>query len=169
MRMFTDPFRLDTSTRKRITTISVSILICFTLFSYVSAIMAFESPSSGLRWNSDAYINAPAYSPGDTVHIFGSIEEAESYFSFGNYYFFTADINIRWIVTVKGPDNSLTHMETNILTGISGDQDFDEVTFTLPINAVSGTYTVKVFAWSDWLPTGETRTYVVSEQTFEVA
>jgi hypothetical protein len=144
------------------------IVASLTIFSYIMAIYAFDSPSSGLRWNSDSYIPESSYSRGDTVNIYGSIEEAQRYLYFGQYFSFTSDVDVRWIVIVKGPNNEPIHIETDLLTMFSGDLDLDLVNFALPSNAATGTYTVRVFVWSDWLPGGETMTYQVSERTFEV-
>ena len=151
-----------------ISSILIVMIFTFTIFSYVTAIYAFDSPFSGLRWNSNAYLPETVFSPGDTVQIFGSIEEAERYFYFGEYFSFSTTPNIRWIVTVKGPNEEPLFLESDLLSSFSGNLDFDVVNFVLPSNSAPGTYTVKVFVWTDWLPAGETRTYIISEKDFEV-
>ena len=139
------------------------------VFSYLGALFAFISPSPELRWNSSiSYINDVAFNPGDTVTINGSIEEGTQYFLLSNYYDFLNSETIRWFVTIKDPNNLPIHLETGTLNVI-GNRTLDQFSFGLPSNAVSGTYHVRVFVWTDYLPSGDTRTYLVNEKTFEVS
>lgn len=156
------------SDKKKYAQILSLVVVSLTVYSYILAIYAFDSPSSGLRWNSVSYVPEPSYSPGDTVNIYGSIEEAQRYLYFGEYSSFMTSIDARWIIIVKGPNNEPVYMNSDVLTSFSGDLDLDLVSFVLPSTSATGTYTVKTFVWSDWLPDGESMTYQISERTFEV-
>lgn len=120
---------------------------------------AFISPSQDLRWEgSVSYLDKPSYSPGNTVNIIGALEEGTQYFLSGNYYDFTSPIIVRWVLIVKDPNNMPVHIDTGLLSDVIGDTELSPVTVYLPSNAAVGIYKIRVFVWTDWLPTGETRT-----------
>jgi hypothetical protein len=87
----------------------------------------------------------------------------------GNPYDFTDMIDIRWFVNIKGPSNELFYIETGVDTSVIGNLALDQVTYPLPNDAPTGIYNVRVIVWTDYLPIGETRTYNIIEQSFEVA
>ena len=147
----------------------LSIVIGIMIFSYLGALFAFISPSPELRWNASiSYINDIAFNPGETVTVNGFIEEGTQYYLLGNYYDFQASETTRWFVIIIDPNKQPIHFETGTLAAI-GDQTLDQFSFDLPSNAVSGQYRVRVFVWTDYLPSGDTRTYLVNEKTFTVS
>lgn len=143
-------------------------VLAYTLFTYVISLAAFTSPSQELRWNSLPYVNQATYSPGDTVTVTGQLIEGDTYFMRGLYYYFTSSESIIWMVNVKGPDNAPVYFTYGEIIGAQEDQVIGAVQFNLPLTASSGTYTIKLIAWSGWLPAGETRTNVLGDITFEV-
>jgi hypothetical protein len=148
----------------------LSIIIGIIFVSYFGALSAFISPSPELRWNSSiSYINDIAYNPGDTVTVTGFIEEGTQYFLLGNYYDFQSSETVRWFVIILDPNYQPIHIETGTLFDAIGNQTLDQFSFDLPINSVSGQYRVRVFVWTDWLISGDTRTYLVNEKTFGVS
>jgi hypothetical protein len=144
------------------------VFIIYTLITYVISLSAFTSPSQSLRWDSVPYINILTYNPGDTVTVTGDLIEGDDWFSRGNYYFFTAGEDIIWIANVKDPNNMPIHLETGSIIDALDDQVIGGFSFTLPSNAVPGTYTLKLLVWTGWLPSGESRTNVIGEINFEV-
>ena len=156
--------------RKKILIPSILIVVTLlSLHSYLVALNAFISPTSDLRWDGTVeYINKPTFSAGDTVTITDFFEQGETYFSKGNYYFFVGSESIRWIAVIKDQNNMPVYIESESIGNASGDITINDITFSLPANAATGTYTVKLMIWTDWLPDGETRTNVIHETIFEV-
>jgi hypothetical protein len=160
---------IENDTKRNIVAGILSLIVLISLYSYISALYGFISPMSELRWNSEILsISASTFNPGDNVVVDVMLEEGNTYFSRGNYYYFLSGENIRWIVNVMDPNNSPVFLESNPINGAIGDQAVGLVDFDLPTNASPGTYTVKVIVWSAWLPGGETRTNIIDDVTFEV-
>ncbi len=158
------------SNKKTIITAALSLIVIVSLYSYITALLAFISPSSNLRWEgSVSYIGPSPFSPGESVTITGAVEEATQYIFDGDYYFFIGSEDIRWFIVVIDPNYKPIHYATGTLSDFSGSGDLSTVNFNLPSNAVIGTYKVRVFVWTDYLPGGETRTLNILEEEFEVA
>jgi hypothetical protein len=135
----------------------------------VISLFAFISPTQELRWSSSiTYINKPVLNPGNTVNVTGFLEEGTEYFERGNYYFFTAPEDVRWVLIVMDPNNLPIYMGSDVLTNAISDITEDSITFTLSSTAAPGTYKIRLLIWTDWLPGGETRTYIINEYEFEV-
>ena len=148
----------------------LTIIVVSGLFTYMVSLFAFISPTQELRWSTSiSSINPPPIKRGDTVTITGFLEEGTQFLENGNYYFFPAPENIRWIVNVLDPNNTPIYFKspTNL---ILKEKDFytDVIVFTLPGNAALGTYKIRIMVWTDWLPDGETRTYLIDEKEFTV-
>jgi hypothetical protein len=143
-------------------------LVIYTMVTYVISLSAFTSPSQDLRWNSIPYVNYATYNPGDTITVEGELIEGDNYFSRGKYYYFSSSEDIIWIVNVIDPDNKPIYFTTGEILNAQSDQVLGDVEFSLPSNAVPGTYVIKLLVWSDWLPAGETRMNVLGEISFEV-
>ena len=162
---------LDTIIKKRHTVLTGAILMAITLmlFTYMTSLFAFISPSQSLRWNTTITSTyTQPYHPGDTVTVDGLLSEGDSYFFKGYYYFFTSPEDVTWFVNVIDPNNMPIWFEPGQIQNAALEQTIDTISFTLPSNAVAGTYTVKLVVWSDFLPDGETRTNIVGWKTFEV-
>ena len=158
--------------RKQIFLKSFLIIITgYILVTYAVSLVAFVSPSENMRWNSDVDTIVPAtYNRGDTVSITGLLEEGTEYLKYGPYYYlsFSSTEDITWAVIVLSPSNVPFSIQTGSLSGITGDFAITPVSVNIPSNAELGTYTVRVIIWTDLLPTGETKTNLINEGSFEV-
>jgi len=142
------------------------------------ALSQFTSPSSEFRFQGDvstieninyADYSAISFSAGGTVRITGIVLYADEYWDDPNYYSFVGTISVKWIVIVLDPNNLPVHMSSGTLTGAGqSDQAIPEVSFVLPSASTTGSYDIRVMAWSDWLPSGDTLTIAVMEDTFTV-
>jgi hypothetical protein len=147
----------------------LSILFLYLFFSYCISLFAFISPSGDLRWDGEvSTITSTQYHRGQTVAITGFLEEATQYKETGVYFTFTYPENVVYSITVMDPDDLPIYHKTESLSSIQGDITLDPISFTLASDALYGTYKVRVLVWTDWLPNGDTRTYQIQEQTFEV-
>ena len=155
--------------KRILSTAVLGAVIVFILSTYAISLLAFVSPSQELRWDgSIQYINGLTFSPGDTVLIEGYIEEGDTYFNKGFYYYFVGGEDIRWIINVMDTFNNPVHFETGAISLAQGDNELPQISFDLPGTAKTGTYTVKVIIWTDWLPDGDTRSHTIDIITFEV-
>jgi hypothetical protein len=147
----------------------LTILVSYTLVTYVGSLFAFVSPSKELRWDGNIdYINKPSFTAGENVMIQGLLLQGETYFEQGQYYSFSYSENIRWILVVMDPNHLPIYFESNPVVNAQGDVSIGSINFTIPNNAATGTYDVRLMVWTDWLPGGETRTNTINEITFEV-
>jgi len=158
----------------------LTVISVVTVASYIGALSAFVSPSQEFRFQGrvssieDYYFadySSLAFGAGGTVRITGMVLYADQYWSAPSYsyYYFAGTTSVKWIVLVMDPNHLPIHMASGTLEGAGeSDQALPEVSFDLPSSAESGEYTVRVMAWSDWLPTGDTLTVKVEEDTFTV-
>jgi hypothetical protein len=154
----------------------LAIISVMTVTSYMVALSQFTSPSQEFRFQGSVgsiedyyFASASSFSAGETVRITGIVLYADQYWAVSDYYSFVGTISAKWIVVVLDPNHLPVHMESGTLTGAGqSDQELPEVSFVLPGSAASGLYTIRVMAWSDWLPTGDTLTVKVEEDTFAV-
>lgn len=164
---------------KRLVALSlITLFVLISIGSYVMALLAFDSPSQDFRFMGnvtsleDYYFNtADTFSPGETVRITGIVLSADRYWvPPTDYYSFTDTVTVKWIVVVKDPNNMPVNFAYGTLFGAGlSNQTLPDVSFVLPAGAASGTYKIRVMAWSDWLPSGDTLTFEVLEDTFNVS
>jgi len=157
--------------------IAISILTLLTIASvgsYIIALLAFHSPTKELRWETDStteywgYFDT-AFNPGEQVTVIGTLIEGDDYWDGSSYVSFTDTVSIRWIVVVKDPNGMPIHMATGLDASAEKGVTLPDVDFNLPSDAVSGAYKIRVMAWTDWLPSGDTRTVHVNEVAFTVS
>jgi hypothetical protein len=169
---------LELDLKKLIILSVIGVSVVATVGTYIVALLAFDSPSQDFRFKGgvDAimnvyYYHSTSFSAGDTVRITGIMLGAERYFSIPSYYYyFVGETSIRWIVGVLDPNNMPVHFETGTLDNVGiGDDNLPVISFDLPLSAVSGSYKIRVMAWSDFLPSGDTVTFEVLEDTFDVS
>ena len=147
----------------------ISLLLLYLCFSYGVSLFAFISPSRDLRWDGNIYsINSLQFHRGDTVFITGFLEQASLVIEAGEYYTFTNPENIVWSVTVMDPDDLAVYHYTIAMNSVEGDITLEQKSFVLSSDASYGLYKVRILAWTNWLPDGETRTNAIEEGTFEV-
>lgn len=163
---------------KRLVALGIlAIVSVLSVTSYMVALSQFTSPSEEFRFQGDVhnisdyyFALSSSFSAGETVRITGIVLYADEYWDDPNYYSFVGTISVKWIVIVLDPNHLPVHMESGTLTGAGQlDQEIPEVSFELPGSAASGSYIIRVMAWSDWLPTGDTLTIAVMEDTFAVS
>lgn len=156
--------------RRQILLASILTLIVVSgLFTYIVSLFAFISPTQELRWDASiTTINKQTFNRGETVTISGLLEEGTEYIENGSYYFFTSSENIVWIINVLDPNNLPIHLAYTAVPNAWGDIDTGNINFNLPADAATGTYTIRIMVWTDWLPDGETRTYLINEMEFTV-
>lgn len=161
------------NTRRFIALSIIAIITIISVGSYVIALLAFHSPSYDLRWNASIsdinYFSAPKnpFNPGDQVNITSTTYEGDDYWAVGSYELFTDTINIRWIITVKDPNDMPIHLASGTLAGVPP-VVIPDVNFNLPSDAVTGAYTARLILWTDWLPSGDSRTLTIEQMSFNV-
>jgi len=142
----------------------LGLLVAFSLYGYIVALMAFvaESGSIPLHINSvataDTEGNAKSsFSRGSLVAINVAIEHGSSYYYhlpyYYSYYNFTGETEYLLLIQVTkgGTPVFLGFVNQPILP--SGIQNIG-VGYRILESAPTGTYTVNVYVWSDWLPSG---------------
>jgi hypothetical protein len=154
--------------KQRKNTILVAATIIILLATYSQSLIAFISPSSELRWNTELQGLSASYSRGSTVSLTGFLEEGTEYIQDGDYFVFTTPETVTWTITIKDSNNMPVFFETGQLTDLSGDFTLPAETYDIAVDAATGTYTVKLIVWSALLPSGNTRTYIINEGSFEV-
>jgi len=173
-----DEIIIDLDFKKIIVLSLIGILVISTVGTYIIALLAFDSPSQDFRFKGGVdsimnyyYYYSTSFSKGDIVRITGIMLGADRYFVFPSYYYyFVSTTSVRWIVGVLDPNNMPVHFESGTLTNIgSGDNALPVISFTLPSDAASGTYTIRVMGWTGFLPSGDTVTFEVLEDTFDVS
>ena len=161
---------IDLSEKRNLLVVSLvlAVVIGYTIFSYSIALFAFISPSAELRWGTNAFTDQPSYSRGTQVTLTGFLEEGTAYFNIINYYYFTYSETVTWGVIVLSSDNTPVYIVTGTLTD-QGDITLDPLPkYDISPTASVGTYKVRIMVWSDLLPSGETRTITINEETFQV-
>ena len=150
-------------TPKKLLALSLLMLVGVGAFySYVISLHAFTAPSQdlSLRFNSvgtytTGDVMKTAFAKGDTVRVKISFEMADYYWSGPSYYYFSSGESYRLIYTVV--DGSGMPVYFSSTTGaINQAQVKNDLADYLSLSsAAAGTYTVKVYLWSDWLPSGD--------------
>ena len=174
-----DEIILDLDLKKIILLGLIGISVIATVGTYIIALLAFDSPSQDFRFKGGVdsimdyyfYYYTTPFSKGDTVRITGIVLSADRYFVVPSYYYyFAGTTSIKWIVGVLDPNNMPVHFETGTLNNVgTGDHTLPVISFNLPTDAASGTYKIRVMGWSDFLPSSDTVTFEVLEDTFDVS
>lgn len=176
-----------TLTPKRIVALSLLVLVSLAaVYSYVVALYAFIAPSqdlplqiSGTQTGTPAGVAKTAFARGETVRVKSTIEKATAYYNYYYYYVpppvyyyyydFVGTTSYRAIITVKdsaGQPVFFTSTTGTINVGATVNVQGD---YTISGSAATGTYTVDVLVWSDWLPTGIVLAPERGEVTFSVS
>jgi hypothetical protein len=124
-----------------------------------------------MRWNTEIDTLVPAtYNRGDIVSITGLLEEGTEYLRYSPYLYssWSSPEDIMWAIVILSPTNTPFYVETGTLIDIEGNYSLDPVNVNIPSSAEFGTYKIRVIIWTDLLPTGETRTNIITEGSFEV-
>ena len=162
-------FSLNNIRKQDIQFIALVLIAGFMLSTYITSLSAFVSPTSTLRWETSVYsFDQSDYSRGDPVTLTGFLEEGTSYYNLIQYYYFLTGEPITWTVIVLSPSNMPIYITSDVIADAQGDITLDPISFTLASSAELGTYKVRIIVWSDFLPSGATRTNAIHEDTFEV-
>jgi len=132
------------------------------LYSYVIALYAFTAPSQdlSLRFNSvgtytTGDVMKPAFAKGDTVRIKIVFEMADYYLFASSYYSFSSFESYRLIYTVVDGSGMPVYFSSTTGNINPAQVKNDSADYLSLSSAAAGTYTVKVYLWCDWLPSGE--------------
>ena len=157
-------------TPKKLLAISLLTLVGVgALYSYVIALYAFNAPSQdlSLRFNSVGTFDTgdvakTAFAKGDTVRIKISFEMADYYWSAQSYYwsaqsyyYFSSGESYRLIYTVVDGSGMPVYFSSTTGAITQAQVKNDLADYLSLSSAAAGTYTVKVYLWSDWLPDGD--------------
>lgn len=146
---------------KRIAALIISIIALGLLFStYLSNLFAFIAPEQGLPLHITQYSTRDQYGTpkttftrGSMVLINATIEMATAYYYYYYYYYYTRPTKYLFIVEIFYGD-------TPVFIGFvfheipPGGTSTVGVGYSIPSNAPTGTYTVKIFVWSAWVKLG---------------
>lgn len=169
-------------TPKKILALSLLTIVSLgAVYSYIVAIFAFEAPSQDLsmRFNSvgtfdTSNVAKGAFARGSTVRIKVQFEMADYYYwaapayYYYYYYYFAAGESYRLIYTVV--DGSGTPVYFYSTTGsLSPAQIVNTYTDYVNLStSAAGTYTVRVYLWSEWLPAGRALAPNIGSATFTI-
>jgi hypothetical protein len=157
------------SFKEKIPQILFGILISFVILTYIVSLMAFVSPSEEQRWDTSIQtLSTTSYYANEDVSITGLLTEGTDFILNGEYFSFTSSETITWIITIIDPSNAPVYYSDGTISDAQGDIVLSPITYTIPSNPTLGTYTIKVFVITEYLPTGEIRINQVNEETFEV-
>ena len=148
-------------------------------YTYVIALFAFISPAqdlpldiTGVATYDTGDILTPSFSRGSTLRIKADVEKAWGYhypyYVPPDYYDFSGDTGYRIIFAVMDNQGRPFFFDSSSESLSPGDSTTTSFDYNIPSKASVGTYTIRVMAWSDWLPPGVVLAPDVFEITFEV-
>jgi len=176
---------------KRLLVLGVITVICVaSLYSYIGALFAFIAPSqkfplritaAGTFDTSD--VSKTSFAIGDTVRIKATVEKATGYYYNSytyyypytyydvNYYYYydSVDTTYRIIFAVMDDNNKPVPLKSEVETIWPGQSLVTSYDWTIPSGASTGNYTIRVMAWSDWLPQGDALARKAKEAVFTVS
>ena len=172
-------FVIDFDSKKVVSTgILVTILLLLS-YSYSTALLAFDAPSSDyplqitqVNTLDAGNLSQSNFGTGDLVRFDATIEKALRYMNFPfsyDYYDFVGDTNTKIVVTVKDPNKLPVYFEAKQVTINVGEIYDFSADYVIDSQAVSGVYTFTVMVWSDWLPSGNSLSVNVWEDVFNVS
>ncbi|MEM2015832.1 MAG: hypothetical protein QXE58_06305 [Candidatus Methanomethylicia archaeon] len=147
---------------KRITILIISIIALGILFStYFNNLFAFIAPEQGLPLHITKYSTTDQYGTpkttfkrGDMVLVNATIEMATAYYYYYYYYYYYTTPT-KYLLIVE-----ILYGNTPVFIGFvfheipPGGTSTAGVGYSIPLNAPTGTYTVKIYVWSQWLVKG---------------
>ena len=110
---------------------------------------------------------------GETVRFNATVEMADYYYWYYMYspiyYSFSGIQNYRIIFAVMDNTNRPVYFVSTTESISPGASELTSYDWTIPSTASSGSYTIRVVTWSDWLPTGVALAPNAREATFTVS
>jgi len=164
----------------------LTIITVVSLYTYIVALLAWDAPtidlatqvvSLGSKTDTlDIYgASKSSFNQGDLFDLSVQVEAADRYWVTYSYYDLVADFSFRLIVTIFDPNGvpMLCESYTDTISpagfGLYNlEADMLGSFYQIPLDAISGTYKVRIVLWSDWLPGGIARAVQAWELTFEV-
>ncbi len=148
-------------------------------YTYVVALFAFISPSQGLPLDITGVATydtednpIESFSRGSTLRIKADVEKAWGYYYpyyySPDYYYFSEGTGYRIFFAVMDNQDQPFFFDSSSETLSAGGSQPTSFDYNIPSGASVGTYTIRVMAWSDWLPPGVVLAPDVEEITFEV-
>lgn len=166
-------------TPRKILAISLLALVGVgAVYTYVIALFAFNAPSQDLsmRFNSVGTYDTgdtakSVFAKGDTVRIKVSFEMADYYWSAPSYYYyyFSSGDAYRLIYTVSDGSGMPVYFSSVTGTITQAQVKNDLADYISLSSASAGTYIVKVYLWSDWLPGGLALAPIGGSATFTIS
>ena len=160
----------------------IGVLVALTLtitYSYFGALFAFVAPSRTFPLDvtqastlDSANSSTSNFSRDELVRINSTIEMALSYENFPwtyDYFDFAGNTSFRIVVSIFDNNTKpvyFTSAQKSIARGDSMNIIFD---YSIASNAATGSYTVNILLWSDWLPSGVSLSSPAEEVTFDVS
>ena len=169
-----------TINRKKILILTTYTAIFLTvIYTYVLALSVYVAPSenfpleiSVLETLDTSNSSSSAFPRGETVRINTTIYQALEYINFPftyDYYSFTGDTNYKIIIMVMDSQKKPVYLQS-LDTSISpGDTDLLLSDYTIGNTSPTGTYSVKVMVWTNWLPNGKALAPNTPTATFSVS
>ena len=159
-------------------TLILTTLLVFSivlLYSYVVALVAFVAPSGDLPLDitslstlDSSNVSTSMFSTDTVLRVNATIEKATMYFD-TPYTNFTSDTSYRLIITILNPNNIPADLISTQKTISPGESQVVLNDYSIPSNAATGTYTIRILLWSDWLPDGKNLAPTIEEVTFDVS
>lgn len=170
---------IEISPRKLTALIIFTVLTIFLSLTYIQALMAFEAPSQNFpikvvdsaTYNA-ANVSTSTFAKGTPVKLNCSVSMALSYVNFPwsyDYFDFVQDSSYRVIVSILDSNKRPVYLASYQKTISRGDIQLSIFQYNIASNAASGTYTMNILLWSDWLPSGKSLSPSAEEVTFTVS
>jgi len=148
---------------KRIAIMVISLIALGLLFStYLSGLFAFIAPEQGkplmiTRYATTDRVGTPktSFTRGEMVIINATVEMATAYYYYYTYYYYYYTTPTKYLYIVE-----ILYGNTPVFIGFvvheisPGGTSTAGIGYSIPMNAPTGTYTVKIFLWSNWLDKG---------------
>ena len=161
---------------RRLLVLGVVAVLCFVATcSYIVALFAFIAPSQDFPLEVTVATFDTGNNPqssfvrGTTVRIKATVEMATGYyFVYPNYYDFVGDTSYRIIFAVMDGGRSPVFFQSTTTSISPGAIQVTSYDYAISSGAATGTYTIRVVVWSDWLPSGVALVPSAGTQTFQV-
>ena len=164
--------------------LAVSILATLTLvtvYTYIGALLAFDAPSFDLPLRTsdidtlDVYDtpNPASFARGTLIDFRIFVEAGERYLPYLD--FFAGNVTYRCIVTLYDSNDVPMLCKSTVNSILANDAyylylnaDMMGSDYLIPTGSPTGTWTLKVVFWTDWLLSGTTMAPLSYSQTFLV-
>jgi len=152
---------------KRIAILALSLIVLGVIFStYFNNLFAFIAPEESLPLHITRYATTDQYGTpkttftrGSMVLINATVEMATAYYyNYNYYYYYYYTTPTKYLLVVE-----ILYGDTPVFIGFvyheipPGGSSTVGIGYSIPQNAATGTYTVKIYVWSTWIAKGGVR------------